>query len=33
VNLRAVLIFLVLGFIGLLLAMGAVSFVRWLKLS
>ncbi|HXF93609.1 MAG TPA: hypothetical protein VNK46_12685 [Nitrospiraceae bacterium] len=32
-NLRAVLIFLVLGFIGLLLAMGAVSFVRWLKLS
>jgi len=32
-NLRAALIFLVLGFIGLLLVMGAVSFVRWLRLS
>ena len=30
-NLRAALIFLVLGFITLLLAMGAFSFVRWLK--
>lgn len=32
-NLRAALIFLVLGFIGLLLVMGAVGFVRWLKVS
>jgi len=32
-NLRVALIFLVLGFIGLLIAMGAVSFVRWLKFS
>jgi len=32
-NLRAALIFLVLGFIGLLLVMGAASFVRWLKMS
>lgn len=32
-NLRAALIFLVLGFIGLLIVMGAVGFVRWLKIS
>ncbi|MGH7228695.1 MAG: hypothetical protein ACREIH_05705 [Nitrospiraceae bacterium] len=32
-NLRVALIFLVLGFIGLLIAMGAASFVRWLKMS
>jgi hypothetical protein len=32
-NLRAALIFLVLGFIGLLIVMGAASFVRWLKVS
>ncbi len=32
-NLRVALIVLVLGFIGLLLVMGAVSFVRWLRLS
>jgi len=32
-NLRAALIFLVLGFIGLLIVMGAASFVRWLKIS
>ena len=32
-NLRAGLIFLVLGFIGLLIVMGAASFVRWLKIS
>src|SRR5438132_9704364 len=32
-NLRAALIFLVLGFIGLLIVMGAVSFVRWLRMS
>ena len=32
-NLRAALIFLVLGFIGLLIVMGAVSFARWLKIS
>lgn len=30
-NLRVALIFLVLGFIGLLLVMGALSFFRWLK--
>lgn len=30
-NLRAALIFLVLGFIGLLLIMGALGLVRWLK--
>jgi hypothetical protein len=33
VNIRAFLIFLVIGFIGLLLVLGAVSFVRWLKAS
>ena len=32
-NLRAALIFLVLGFLGLLLVMGAARFARWLKLS
>ena len=32
-NLRAALIFLVLGFIGLLIVMGAASFVRWIKIS
>ena len=32
-NARAVLIFVILGFIGLLLILGAVSFVRWLKTS
>ncbi|MBI4402309.1 MAG: hypothetical protein HY581_11835 [Nitrospirae bacterium] len=32
-NLRAALIFLVFGFIGLLIVMGAASFVRWLKMS
>jgi len=32
-NLRVALIFLVLGFIGLLIVMGAASFVRWLKVS
>ncbi|MGH7205719.1 MAG: hypothetical protein ACREI2_05875 [Nitrospiraceae bacterium] len=32
-NLRAALIFLVLGFIGLLIVMGTASFVRWLKIS
>ncbi|HKW85577.1 MAG TPA: hypothetical protein VJM82_00745 [Nitrospiraceae bacterium] len=32
-NLRAALIFLVLGFIALLLVMGAASFVRWLKIA
>jgi len=32
-NLRVALIFLVLGFIGLLIVMGAASFVRWLKYS
>lgn len=30
-NPRGVLVFLVLGFVGLLLVLGAVSFVRWLK--
>ena len=30
-NLRAALIFLVLGFISLLIVMGSLSFVRWLK--
>jgi hypothetical protein len=33
VNLRAAVIFLVVGFLSLLLIMGAVSFVRWLKVS
>ncbi len=32
-NLRAALIFLVLGFIGLLIVMGAASFVRWLTIA
>src|SRR5437899_7851500 len=32
-NLRAALIFFVLGFIGLLIVMGAASFVRWLKMA
>ncbi|MGH7167531.1 MAG: hypothetical protein ACREII_03270 [Nitrospiraceae bacterium] len=32
-NLRAALIFLVLGFVGLLIVMGAVSYVRWLKVA
>ena len=32
-NLRVALIFLVLGFIGLLLVMGAASFVRWLRFA
>lgn len=32
-NLRAALLFVVLGFFGLLTVMGAVSFVRWLKIS
>ena len=32
-NLRAALLVLVLGFIGLLIVMGAASFVRWLKMS
>ena len=32
-NVRAALIFLVLGFIGLLIVMGAASFVRWLKIA
>jgi hypothetical protein len=31
VNVRVFLIFLALGFIGLLLVMGMVTFVRWLK--
>jgi len=31
-NLRAAVIFLVLGFIAVLLVMGVVSFVRWLKI-
>ena len=30
-NLRAALVFIVLGFVGLLLAMGTLAFVRWLK--
>lgn len=30
---RAALIFLVLGFFGLLLVMGTLGFVRWLKAS
>lgn len=30
-NLRVLLISVVLGFMGLLLAMGALAFVRWLK--
>jgi hypothetical protein len=33
VNLRALLIFLIIGFIGLLVILGAVSFVRWLRES
>jgi len=33
VNVRAALIFLVLGFFGLLLVMGTLGFVRWLKVS
>ncbi|MGH7209582.1 MAG: hypothetical protein ACREIL_09390 [Nitrospiraceae bacterium] len=32
-NLRAALIFLVLGFVGLLVVMGAASFVRWLTIA
>ena len=32
-NLRAALISLILGIIGLFLVMGAASFVRWLKMS
>ncbi|MBI4402312.1 MAG: hypothetical protein HY581_11850 [Nitrospirae bacterium] len=32
-NLRVALIFLVLGFIALLIVMGTASFVRWLKMS
>jgi hypothetical protein len=32
-NLRVLLIVLVLGFIGLLVVMGAVSFVRWLMVA
>jgi hypothetical protein len=31
VNLRVLLVVVVLGFIGLLLVMGAVTFVRWLR--
>jgi hypothetical protein len=30
-NLRAALMFIVLGFVGLLLAMGLLAFVQWLK--
>ena len=30
-NLRAALIFIVLGFVGLLLAMGTLAFIQWLK--
>jgi hypothetical protein len=33
VNVRAFLIFLVIGFIGLLLVLGTFSLVRWLKTS
>jgi hypothetical protein len=32
-TLRVALVLLVLGFIGLLLVMGAITFVRWLKLT
>lgn len=32
-NLRAALIFLILGIISLLIVMGAVSVVRWLKMA
>src|SRR5881397_388432 len=32
-NLRAALIFLILGIISLLIVMGAVSLVRWLKMA
>lgn len=32
-NLRVALVVLVLGFIALLLIMGAISFVRWLRFS
>lgn len=31
-NVRAALIFLVFGFVGLLLVMGVLSFVRWVKI-
>lgn len=30
-NLRAALVFIVLGFVGLLLAMGTLAFIHWLK--
>jgi hypothetical protein len=30
-NLRVALIFIVLGFVGLLLAMGTLAFIQWLK--
>lgn len=30
-NLRAALVFIVLGFVGLLLAMGTLAFIQWLK--
>jgi hypothetical protein len=33
VTVRLVLVLLVLGFIGLLLVMGAIAFVRWLKVA
>jgi hypothetical protein len=33
VNLRVALVVLVLGFIAVLLVMGALTFVRWLKIS
>jgi|SRR6185295_8819297 len=32
-NVRLALVLLVLGFVGLLLVMGALSFVRWLKVT
>lgn len=32
-NLRAALVFIVLGFIGLFLVMGVLSFVQWLRQS
>ena len=31
-NVRVALIFLVFGFVGLLLVMGVMSFVRWVKI-
>ncbi len=31
-NVRAALIFLVFGFVGLLLVMGVLSFVRWVRI-